>query len=80
MSLDGKKVVLTGGSGGIGRHVAAQFIGAGADVAVMSRNHGGPDGTRHLRAELSTFEGIAAAQTIVAREEPDMLVNLAGVQ
>jgi short-subunit dehydrogenase len=80
MSLEGKKVVLTGGSGGIGRHVAAQFIGAGADVAVLSRNHGGPDGTRHLRAELSTFEGIAAAQMIVAREEPDILVNLAGVQ
>jgi short-subunit dehydrogenase len=80
MSLDGKKVILTGGSGGIGRLVATLFIGAGADLAVMSRSHRAPDGTRHLRAELSTIEGIAAAQAIVAGEEPDVLVNLAGVQ
>jgi short-subunit dehydrogenase len=80
MSLTGKKVILTGGSGGIGRHVAAHFIGAGADLAVLSRNHAGPPGSRHLRAELSTCEGIAAARTLVAGEEPDILVNLAGVQ
>jgi short-subunit dehydrogenase len=80
MSLDGKKVVLTGGSGGIGRHLAAHFVGAGANLAVLSRNRREPDGSRHLQADLSTFEGIAAAQIIVAREEPDILVNLAGVQ
>jgi short-subunit dehydrogenase len=80
MFLARKKVVLTGGSGGIGRHLAARFVGAGADLAMLSRSHKGPDGTRHLPAELSTLEGIAAAQAIVAREEPDLLVNLAGVQ
>src|ERR1700688_4096738 len=80
MSFKSRKIILTGGSGGIGRLVAAQFIGAGADLAVLSRNHMEPDGIRHLQAELSSIEGIAAAQMIVAREEPDMLVNLAGVQ
>jgi short-subunit dehydrogenase len=80
MSLTGKKVTLTGGSGGIGRHLAAHFIGAGADLAVLSRGRGGPDGCRHLRAELSTFEGIAAARALVEGEKPDILVNLAGVQ
>jgi short-subunit dehydrogenase len=80
MSLNSKKVILTGGSGGIGRHVAAHFIGAGADLVVLSRNRRGPDGARHLHAELATCEGIAAAQVLVAREEPDILANLAGVQ
>jgi short-subunit dehydrogenase len=80
MSLTGKKVTLTGGSGGIGRHLAAHLIGAGADLAVLSRNRGEPDGSRHLQAELSTYEGIAAARALVAGEEPDILVNLAGVQ
>jgi short-subunit dehydrogenase len=80
MSLERKKVVLTGGSGGIGRHLAAHFIGAGADLAVLSRHRREPDGSRQLQADLSTFEGIAAARMIVAREEPDILVNLAGVQ
>ena len=80
MSLTGKKVTLTGGSGGIGRHLAAHLIGAGADLAVLSRNRAGPDGSRHLQAELSTYEGIAAARALVAGEEPDILVNLAGVQ
>jgi short-subunit dehydrogenase len=80
MSLTGKKVTLTGGSGGIGRHLAAHFIGAGADLAVLSRSRGGPEGSRHLQAELSTFEGIAAARALVESEKPDILVNLAGVQ
>ncbi len=80
MPLERKKVILTGGSGGLGRLVAAQFLGAGADLSIMSRNRGGPDGIRHLPADLSTLQGIDAAQIIVAREAPDLLVNLAGVQ
>jgi short-subunit dehydrogenase len=45
----------------------------------MSRN-GAPGQARHLRADLATFDGIAAAGRIVAREEPDILINMAGVQ
>jgi short-subunit dehydrogenase len=80
MTFKNKKVILTGGSGGIGQRLAALFIGERADLAVMSRRDGAPDAARHLQADLSTFEGIAAAQAIVAREQPDILVNLAGVQ
>ena len=80
MSFSGKKVVLTGGSGGLGRHVAAHFIVAGADLAMLSRNPREPAGGKHLPADLSTIDGIAAARIIVAREEPDILVNMAGVQ
>jgi short-subunit dehydrogenase len=80
MPLKQKKVILTGGSGGIGQLLAAEFLREGADLAVMSRSHGEVSQVRHLKADFSTLEGIAAASLIIAREEPDVLVNLAGVQ
>lgn len=80
MPLKQRKVLLTGGSGGIGRHVAVEFVREGADLVVMSRNNAGLAGARHLHADFSTVEGIAAACEIVVDEQPDILVNLAGVQ
>ena len=80
MPLKQKKVILTGGSGGIGQLVAAEFLREGADLAVMSRRDGGAAQARHLKADFSTPKGVAAATLIVASEEPDVLVNLAGVQ
>jgi short-subunit dehydrogenase len=80
MPLKQKKVLLTGGSGGIGQLVAAEFLREGAELAVMSRSHCEAVQARHLKADFSTLEGIDAASLIIAREEPDVLVNLAGVQ
>jgi short-subunit dehydrogenase len=80
MPINQRKVILTGGSGGIGQFVADGFIREGADLAVMSRSHGDAAQARHLKADFSTLEGIAAASLIITREEPDVLVNLAGVQ
>ena len=40
----------------------------------------GNDQVRHTAIDLSTASGIAEASTVVAREEPDILVNMAGVQ
>ena len=80
MLLKQRKVLLTGGSGGIGRHVAVEFVREGADLVVMSRNDVASTGARHLLADFSTLEGIAAACEIVVNEQPDILVNLAGVQ
>jgi short-subunit dehydrogenase len=80
MSLKQKRIVLTGGSGGIGQLVAAEFLREGADLTVMSRSGEDVVRARHLKADFSTLEGIAAACLIVSHEEPDILVNLAGVQ
>jgi short-subunit dehydrogenase len=80
MPLKQKRVIMAGGSGGIGQLVAAEFLREGADLAVMSRSDRGASQTRHLKADLSTPEGIATACQLVSREEPDILVNLAGVQ
>jgi short-subunit dehydrogenase len=78
--LTNKKVILTGGSGGIGKLLAAEFIREGADLSLMSRTDGGVPEAHHLKADLSTPGGIFAASEIVSQEDPDILVNLAGIQ
>jgi short-subunit dehydrogenase len=78
-NLSGKRIVLTGGSGGLGELTAAALVGEGADVMVLSRRRG-PQAARHCEADLSAPAGIASACDIVGREEPDILVNMAGVQ
>jgi NAD(P)-dependent dehydrogenase (short-subunit alcohol dehydrogenase family) len=80
MSLTQKRVILTGGSGGIGRHVALELVGEGAEVLVLSRRGDVPEGVRHLPVDLATSEGIAAACGHAKREVPDILINMAGVQ
>jgi short-subunit dehydrogenase len=79
LSLTNKRIMLTGGSGGIGELTAAVLLREGATVTVMSRS-AGPQGAGHIRAELATADGIAAACASVSREEPDILINMAGVQ
>jgi short-subunit dehydrogenase len=80
MPLKNKRVILTGGSGGIGQFVTAEFIREGAEVCLLTRSNGGTPEARHLKADLSTPEGISAACQIVSQEDPEILVNLAGVQ
>ncbi len=45
LGLVGKKVVVTGGSRGIGRHIALGFAREGASVAICSRGRGAIDST-----------------------------------
>jgi len=82
MALRAKRIVLTGGSGGLGQHVAARFLQEDADLIVMSRTSAGNGASnlRHVEIDLSTSAGITDACTVVAREEPDILINMAGVQ
>src|ERR1700722_14590956 len=82
MALFGKRIILTGGSGGLGQRVVAELLREGAGVTVMSRTWtgGGDNQVRHVAVDLSTQDGIAEASMVVARDEPDILVNMAGVQ
>ena len=46
ISFKGKKVVVSGGSRGIGRSIALAFAAEGADVAICARGAEGPKGRR----------------------------------
>lgn len=92
-NLEGKLVLVTGASSGIGRHLAAALAGAGASVALCARR--GPmveEEAGRLRAsgasalgvtldvaDLSSIEQAYATIHGHFGKYPDVLVNCAGV-
>ncbi len=87
LGLEGKVVLVTGGSKGIGLACAAAFAAEGARVAICSRSH---ENVERARAELKDAFGVAAdladaaaaAAMIEAVESGvgpvDVLINSAG--
>lgn len=92
-SVSGKRVLVTGGSRGIGEMIAAGFVANGAKVYISSRKAEACDATaarlseefggecHSIPADLSGLPGVEAlAAAIGEREEGlDVLVNNAGV-
>jgi NAD(P)-dependent dehydrogenase (short-subunit alcohol dehydrogenase family) len=90
--LGGKRVILTGASGGIGRALAAGLVKAGAKIALASRN---ADKLNELAAGLKAAGGdVIAVPTDITKPDdrrhlvdsavtafggPDLLINNAGV-
>ncbi|WP_239089367.1 glucose 1-dehydrogenase [Sphaerimonospora thailandensis] len=85
-SVDGKTVVVTGGSRGIGKMIAKGFRDAGATVYISSRKKDELEATaaelgcHAVQADLSTAEGVETlVEAVSARESRlDVLVNNAG--
>ncbi len=89
-SLAGKTALITGGSRGIGRMIAAGFLAQGARVYISSRKAEACEKTAGelasagpcfaLPADVSTMEGVAALAAAYSAREPrlDILVNNAG--
>ncbi|HEX2813519.1 MAG TPA: SDR family NAD(P)-dependent oxidoreductase [Sphingopyxis sp.] len=84
MDISGKLALVTGGSDGIGREIALQLQGAGAEVIVTGRSvdklqamAGLGFGT--IASDLSTPEGVDAVVNGVAGKPLALLVNNAGV-
>lgn len=68
LGLSGRRAVVTGGSRGIGRHVAEALIAEGATVAICGRNADSLDATR---AEL----GERCLATVVDASDHDALAT-----
>ncbi len=67
MTLEGKRVVVTGGSSGIGRAIARRCAGAGADVLITyRRNREGADET--AAALAASGRRVEVVQADIARE------------
>jgi NAD(P)-dependent dehydrogenase (short-subunit alcohol dehydrogenase family) len=87
--LEGKRVLITGGAGGIGLAAARRFLEEGARVAVLDRDAAAGERARRvlpglgpvLTADVSDPEQVAAA--FAALDEAwgglDVLVNNAGI-
>jgi uncharacterized oxidoreductase len=83
MQLNGKTVLLTGGSAGIGRELARQMQARGAAVVVTGRNAQRLDfmraeGFEAIEADLSNAAGVDALVAALGGRTVDVLVNNAG--
>ncbi|MFF0773309.1 SDR family oxidoreductase [Nonomuraea wenchangensis] len=82
-SVEGKTVVVTGGSRGIGRMIAAGFVAAGANVYISARKTAEVEktaaelGCTAVPADLSTAEGRESLAAAVDRPL-HVLINNAG--
>lgn len=80
-SLDGLRVLITGGSRGLGAATARRFVAAGARVLTASRSRPEEDSdATYLAADLSTRQGVAdlGRRVVELAGGVDVLVNNAG--
>jgi len=84
LSIRGKKVLVTGGTSGIGKAVAAHFVRCGAEVAILGRRDGeaiaAEIGASFFRCDIAVDEEVARAFEAVKQELGmlDVLVLNAG--
>ena len=79
-SFTGRVAVVTGGTRGIGRAVAARFEAAGATVVTLARSEPTAAVGRFIAADLGSRSAIREAFQTIAGEfgRVDVLVNNAG--
>jgi uncharacterized oxidoreductase len=84
MDINGKTVLLTGGSAGIGREIARQLKAKGAQVILTGRDAARleamkAEGFEVLAADLSNAAGVDALVAALGDRAIDILINNAGL-
>ncbi len=84
MQLNGKTILLTGGTDGIGRALASQLKAKGAEVIVTGRTAERVTATRAagfetIPADLSSLAGVDSVLSAIKGRTIDILINNAGV-
>lgn len=83
MNVNGKTVLLTGGSAGIGREIARQLKAKGASVILTGRDPArlaamAEEGFETFAADLSNAAGVDALVNLLGERPIDILINNAG--
>ncbi|MGB5093036.1 MAG: NAD(P)-dependent oxidoreductase [Parvibaculum sp.] len=68
------RVLVTGTSGFVGRHVLAPLVATGAEVFAVSRNHLTAEGVCHIKGDL-LVEG--SVRPLIEAAKPDLILHLA---
>lgn len=84
MQLQGKTILVTGSTDGIGREIARQLRAKGATIIAHGRNTerveaARADGFEVVAADIATPDGIDALVSAVEGRAVDILINNAGV-
>ncbi|MDE2301139.1 MAG: SDR family NAD(P)-dependent oxidoreductase [Sphingomonadales bacterium] len=76
--LEGRRVVVTGGAGGLGAPLAALLATRGAEVTIVDRV---PSQlvVPHMLVDFGDAEALSTLCATLAADPPDILVNLAGI-
>jgi short-subunit dehydrogenase len=80
MNIAGKKVAITGGSGGMGSLLAKRFIALKAHPIIIDRVDEINFAATYIKGDLSTFDGVLNIVDELKKHKPDILINLAGIQ
>ncbi len=80
MKTDGRHVLMTGASGGIGQELLRRLRSRAGRITVIGRHDPGVGPDDFMQADLGTREGMEAAAAWAEKLAPDIFISLAGIQ